>query len=39
MAYLMVMVLLTVLGIVWVLSMIFTPECVKRKIPLKHWIH
>jgi hypothetical protein len=39
MAYLLVMVLLTVLSIVWVLSLVFTPEWVKRKIPLKHQVH
>jgi len=33
MAYLLAMVLLTVLSIVWVLSLIFTPAWMKRKIP------
>ena len=33
MAYLLAMVLLTVLSIVWVLSLIFTPTWMKRKIP------
>ena len=36
MAYLVVIVLLSILSVVWVMSLIFTPEWLKRKLPIKH---
>lgn len=35
-AYLLVVVLMTILSVLWVMSLIFTPDWVKRKLPLKH---
>lgn len=36
MAYLLVIVLVSILSVVWVMSLIFTPEWIKRKLPIKH---
>lgn len=36
MAYLLVIVLMSVLSVIWVMSLIFTPEWLKRKLPIKH---
>ena len=36
MAYLVVIVLLSILSVVWVMSLVFTPEWLKRKLPIKH---
>ena len=36
MAYLLVMVLVSVLSIFWVMSMILAPDWMKRKLPIKH---
>ncbi len=36
MAYLLVLVLMSVLSVVWVMSLIFTPEWIKRKLPIRH---
>lgn len=35
-AYLAVVVLMTILSVLWVMSLIFTPDWVKRKLPIKH---
>ena len=35
-AYLLVVVLMTILSIFWVMSLIFTPDWIKRKFPIKH---
>lgn len=35
-AYLLVVVLMTILSVLWVMSLIFTPDWIKRKLPLKH---
>ena len=36
MAYLLVIVLMSVLSILWVMSLILTPDWMKRKLPIKH---
>jgi len=36
MAYLVIVVLMTVLGILWAMSLIFAPDWVKRKSLIKH---
>ena len=36
MAYLLVLVLMSILSVVWVMSLIFTPEWIKRKLPIRH---
>lgn len=36
MAYLFVVVLMTVFGILWAMSMIFAPDWIKRKSLIKH---
>ncbi len=36
MAYLVVIVLLSILSVFWVMSLVFTPEWLKRKLPIKH---
>ncbi len=36
MAYLLVIVLLTILSVFWVMSLIIAPEWMKRKLPIKH---
>ena len=35
-AYLLVVVLMSVLSILWVMSLILTPDWMKRKLPIKH---
>lgn len=35
-AYLLVVVLMTILSVFWVMSLIFTPQWIKRKLPIKH---
>jgi hypothetical protein len=35
-AYLLVVVLMTILSVFWVMSLIFTPDWIKRKFPIKH---
>lgn len=35
MAYLLVVVLVSVLSVFWVMSLIFTPDWIKRKLPIK----
>ena len=35
-AYLLVVVLMTILSIFSVMSLIFTPDWIKRKLPIKH---
>jgi len=35
-AYLLVVVLMSILSVVWVMSMIFAPDWMKRKLPIKH---
>ena len=34
--YLLVVVLMTILGVVWAMSLIFAPDWMKRKLPIKH---
>ena len=36
MAYLLVVVLMSILSVVWVMSLIFTPDWIKRKLPIRH---
>ena len=36
MAYLIVMVFVSILSVLWALSLVFTPEWMKRKLPIKH---
>ena len=36
MAYLVIVVLMTVLGVIWAMSLIFAPDWVKRKSLIKH---
>ncbi len=35
-AYLLVIVLVSILSIVWAMSLIFAPDWMKRKLPIKH---
>ena len=35
-AYLLVVVLMSILSILWVMSLILTPDWMKRKLPIKH---
>jgi len=36
MAYLLVVVLMTILSVFWIMSLIFAPEWMKKKLPIKH---
>ena len=36
MVYVLVVVLMSVLSVIWVMSLILTPDWVKRKLPIKH---
>ncbi len=36
MLYLLVVVLMSVLSVIWVMSLILAPEWMKRKLPIKH---
>ena len=36
MAYLVVIVLMSVLSVFWVMSLIIAPDWMKRKLPIKH---
>jgi hypothetical protein len=35
-AYLAVVVLMTVFGVFWAMTLIFAPDWIKRKTPIKH---
>jgi hypothetical protein len=35
-AYLFIVVLASILGVVWAMSLIFAPDWMKRKLPIKH---
>ncbi len=35
-AYLLVVVLMTILSVLWAMSLIFAPDWMKRKLPIKH---
>ena len=35
-AYLFVVVLMSILSVLWAMSLIFTPDWMKRKLPIRH---
>ena len=36
MAYFLVVVLMSILSVLWIISLIFAPDWMKKKLPIKH---